>query len=371
MSRKPMSGRGYVSYGGQAVIEGVVMRGASHAVLSVRAPGGDIVSVVKQAPSWMTRGGFWRWPVIRGALSLWDSLSLGIGMLIKSAELAFPEEGKPSSALTYAATALGVILAMAIFMVAPAIAAQALARALGIHGRIAQSAIETLFRIAALFAYVALVSRTRDIQRVLQYHGAEHKVIWALEKNREAAMDLIAGFHRVPDAIRAAQPGLSSQESLSPERPLSSEGSLPSGGLLSYEGSLSAGDSCCAALTSFLVEKARGQPRQHPRCGTSFLAIAAVCTWLVFVFISPQQVFMRAASRLVLLPLVFGVSYEVLKLSVGKDSFFWRVIRAPGVALQSLTTREPDLDQIQVAAESLARLIEIERGVSPADGCGN
>ncbi len=113
----------------------------------------------------------------------------------------------------------------------------------------------------------------------------------------------------------------------------------------------------------FLVDKGAQQTRLHPRCGTSFLFIVVLCTWIVFLFVNTPSLLTRVAVRLVLLPLAAGLSYEVLKLSADRTGPLWRIIRAPGMALQAMTTREPDKDQLEVAATSLMHLVEVERGV--------
>lgn len=303
------------SYGGQAVIEGVVMRGPEFVSLSVRDPAGDIVSYVNRTYSLSQKHSLLRLPVIRGAFSFWDSLSLGVQMLMKSADISFPEEEKPSGWATNLSIALAAVIALGIFIVLPAVAAPMLLGFLNLTGRLILSLTETLIRVVVLIAYVASISRLKEIQRVLQYHGAEHKVIWAWEKHhRELNEKVYFEKWGVPQ------------------------------------------------ISQFLTSRARDKSPVHPRCGTSFLFITVLVTWAVFLFVSPEGVANRVAARLLLMPLAAGISYEVLKASATRDGLFWRILKAPGMGLQKLTTKEPDEAQLEVAADSLTRLVEAERG---------
>ena len=304
------------SYGGQAVIEGVVMRGPRYVSLSVRKPDGDVFSMTKLSPSPSQRTGFTRLPIVRGALAFVDSFSLGIGMLIKSAEVAAPEEERPSNAAVNFGVALGVVLAIGLFILLPAFVTPYLLGVLNVEGRFLSSLVETLMRLTVLIAYIGLVFRMPEIRRVMEYHGAEHKTIYAWERNHREVLDHVRndGWD-MPRVIE------------------------------------------------FLIEKAKGQSRLHPRCGTSFLFIVVLCTWFVFLFVTPSSVLARVGLRLALLPLAAGLSYEVLKASADRDGLFWRIIRAPGMGLQSMTTSEPDRAQLEVAADSLIHLVEVEGGV--------
>lgn len=303
------------SYGGQAVIEGVVMRGPRYVSLSVRRPGGDVYSMTKRSLSPAQKSGLMRLPILRGAFAFWDSLSLGIDMLMKSAEIAAPEEIVPSKLAINFGVFLGVVVAIGLFILLPAIAAPYLTAALHIQGRVLGSLVETLLRLAILFSYIGLVFRMPEIQRVLEYHGAEHKVIWAWEKN----------YREMRETARRER--------------------------LDING-----------VAGYLASKAKSETRLHPRCGTSFLFIVVLCSWVVFLFVNPPTILTRVGARLLLLPVAAGLSYEVLKASADKDNLMWRIIRAPGMALQRATTREPDQGELEVAALSLVHLEEAERG---------
>jgi uncharacterized protein YqhQ len=303
------------TYGGQALIEGVAMRGPRHLAMSVRRPSGEIVSLTKLALMPSEKGGLFNLPIMRGALAFWDSLSLGMEMLMKSAEIAMPEEETPSKSALHLSLFLGVVIAVAMFVLLPTFLASVILRATGMSGRATTGLVELVIRLVLLVGYVLAISRMQEIQRVLQYHGAEHKVLWAWENNHAAQ-----GFRD---------------------------------GTWDHVG-----------VVNTLADVAKDAPRLHPRCGTSFLFLVAICSWVVYLFVSPPGVLPRVTARILLLPLVAGLSYEVLKLSAGRQGVFWRIIAAPGMALQILTTREPDTGQLEVAAESLAHLIEVERGDS-------
>jgi uncharacterized protein YqhQ len=303
------------AYGGQAVIEGVVMRGPKYVSLSVRKPEGGVASMIKRALSPSQKSAFMRLPVARGAFAFWDSLSLGVEMLAKSAEIAAPDEARPSRTAVDLGVAVGLIVAIGLFILLPAAATPYLMTVLRIHGRFLSSLAETSLRLVILFAYIGLVFRMREIQRVLEYHGAEHKVIWAWEK----------GYRDIMERVR--------QEKWD-----------------------------AADVAEYLAGKAKGESRLHPRCGTSFLFIVVLCTWVVFLFVTPPGMLARVGIRLLLLPFAAGMSYEVLKVSADKDNALWKLVRAPGMALQRLTTREPDEGELEVAADSLVHLAEAERG---------
>lgn len=303
------------SYGGQAVIEGVMMRGPRFASMSVRDPNGDIVSYVKKADSLSQKSALLRLPIVRGALSFWDSISLGVEMLMRSADISFPEEEKASKSAVDLSVVIAAVLAVALFIVFPAVVAPYVVAALNATGTFWASLVEALVRVMVLVAYIASISRMKEIQRVLEYHGAEHKVIWAWEKN----------YREINDRIYLDKWGV-------PE------------------------------ISGFLASKARNESKLHPRCGTSFLFIVVLVSWVVFLFVTPQGVASKVAARLALLPLTAGLSYEFLKASAAREGGFWRLLRAPGMGLQAMTTREPEPAQLEVAADSLARLVEAERG---------
>lgn len=305
------------SYGGQAVIEGVMMKGRRSVILAVRTPSGDIVVEADSVKMLRVHERFLAVPVLRGAVSLVDSLTVGIKAIFRSAELAFPKEsekpgGRESAspkAWMLPSVVLAVALAIALFIVVPVVTTSFLLRWSGLSGRILTNFIETTIRLLILGAYIALISKAREIQRVLQYHGAEHKVIWAWETFSGDVRDLLKH----------------------PEE-----------------------------ASKLLRDKARSMSRVHPRCGTSFLFLAVIAGALVFSLVSPEGLLFRVVARMLLLPIVAGLAYEILKASPGKKGPVFAALRAPGLALQKMTTREPDDDEIEVAALALAHLLHRE-----------
>ncbi|MBE3519416.1 MAG: DUF1385 domain-containing protein [Firmicutes bacterium] len=307
------------SYGGQAVIEGVMMRGRRNVTLAVRTSTGEIVVETDSISPLRVDERLLAAPVVRGAVALADSLVVGIKAIFRSAELASPKEsGRPGQAETGPSTAkvwmfpligLAVALAVALFVVVPVVATSLLLRWAGVTGRILTNFVETAIRLLILGAYIALVSRAREIQRVLQYHGAEHKVIWAWETFADDVRDFVKN----------------------PEE-----------------------------ASKLLKDRARNMSRVHPRCGTSFLFLAVIAGALVFSLVSPEGLLLRMVARIALLPVVAGFAYEILKASPGKKGLVFSILRAPGLVLQKMTTREPDDDEIEVAALALAHLLRRE-----------
>ncbi len=314
------------SYGGQAVIEGVMMRGPGHVVLSVRDPDGNIVLLSEKLESLAGKSKFARLPIIRGAVSFWESLSLGITMLMKSAEISSAEDEKPSDNALTVAVAFAMFMGLGLFILLPSFGTALLMKLASLSGRHWVTFIESSLRMLLLVAYVVAISGMKDIQRVLEYHGAEHKVIWAFEKHSFRLEDFF-----------------------------SHDNGFDENGL--------------EAAAGFLAEKAEPESTLHPRCGTSFLFIAVFVTWILFLFISPESLTIRVIARIAMLPVVGGVAYEILKHSARQKGAIWGLVKAPGIAMQRLTTKEPDNRQLKVAAASLVLLIaeeqEFELTVTP------
>lgn len=289
--------------GGQALIEGIMMRGTEDIAIAVRKPDSTISVDKRKAVSYTKKNKFLGLPLIRGSVALIESMVIGIKALTYSAEFYEDEEdneemGKFEKFLTKVfgeklesvAMGFSVVVSLgigiALFFVLPVILT-------GFIKSITESAVlrnlvEGIIRIAIFVFYIFLISRMNDIKRVFQYHGAEHKSIYCYENEEE--------------------------------------------------------------LT---VENARKYPRLHPRCGTNFLFIVMIISIFVFSFVKTQNMGTKILSRVVLLPLVAGISYEVLRFVGRSDSKIVRILIYPGLALQYLTTREPDDDQIEVALEAL------------------
>lgn len=281
------------SYGGQALIEGVMMRGKRYQAMSARLEDGRIVSEVEEFTMLTDRHKFFGLPFIRGTFNMIDSLISGMKALTWSTNvsLAEDEEAEELTPMEIALTMLVSIgLGILLFFVLPVVIAHYFQPL--IPGSFLQNVFEGVVRVAVFLLYLFLISRMKEIRRVFQYHGAEHKSIHCYE----------AG------------------EALTPEN-------------------------------------AMKHTRLHPRCGTSFLFIVMIISIFVFALVGVDNFAWRMASRIVLLPVIAGVSYEVLRFC-GKhmDKVWVRAIAWPGMQLQRLTTGEPDLEMLEVAIYSLQKV---------------
>jgi uncharacterized protein YqhQ len=271
-----------VTYGGQAVIEGVMMRGPNRMAIAVRRPDGEIAIHQEDVKSVLQRHPMLRLPVLRGMVALVETLRMGVTALMYSANQAMPDEEQLSSKEMTLTSALGVVLAMGIFVVIPNLVTYWLKS--WAPGSVMVQTLQALLRLAMFIGYMSAISRMKDIQRVYQYHGAEHKVINTWESG--------------------------------------------------------------APLT---VEASRASSREHKRCGTSFLLYVVVISILIFSVFSVPGVLLRILVRILMMPLVAGVSFELIRLMGRYDNGLVNVISRPGMWLQGLTTREPDDSQLEVA----------------------
>jgi uncharacterized protein YqhQ len=280
--------------GGQAVVEGVMMRGEHTWAVAVRTPEGEIETVVHDTPTWSERWA--KIPLVRGIMSLSESLALGFKALTWSANRQIPEEEQISSRAM--GWTIGVALAFftAIFIVMPAVAANGFGDLFGLDGfwfHVSEGAL----RLAIFLGYLLLIGCLKDIKRVFQYHGAEHKAIAAYENGAE--------------------------------------------------------------LTA---ESAQTFGTEHVRCGTNFLLTVMVVTIVVYSFVGRPGWLLLIASRIVLIPLIAGLSYEVIRFAARHMDRRWvRALMRPGLALQRLTTRQPSLDQVEVAVASLRAVLTAEQ----------
>ena len=296
------------SIGGQALIEGVMMRGPSRTAMAVRHVSGEIVMEEWDNPQ-NTRPKWTKWPIIRGLFNFVDSMRVGYKCLMRSAELSGleEEEGKDKApdpaqekkesaifkTVMVIGTVLGILLAMVLFMWLPIQLFSWLSAAFPwLEKPYLRGIFEGVLRILIFLAYMLLVSRMKDIRRTFQYHGAEHKSIFCYEKG------------------------------------------LP--------------------LT---VENVREQRRFHPRCGTSFMILMLLVGIIISILIPIQTPILRTAIKLLLLPLSVGIGYELIKLAGRRDNRFTRFISAPGVWMQHITTKEPDDGMIECAIASLKAVI--------------
>jgi uncharacterized protein YqhQ len=291
--------------GGQAVLEGVMMRGPSAWSVAVRKPDGAIAEVNQPIASVLLRHRWLRLPVVRGVVALGESLAIGFRALAISANYAAQEEGsdEPQKELTRGqllfAFAIAIGFALILFKVSPAL----ITNWLPIEGTSGFVVVEGLIRVAIFIAYLLVISLLPELRRVFQYHAAEHKAINAYE----------AG------------------ENLSPER---------------------------VARYSLL----------HVRCGTAFLLYVMVIAIFVFAFFGRPDWYWLIASRILALPLIAGLAYEVIRFA-GKhpQNSILRTLLAPGLWLQRLTTREPSLDQIEVSIRALREVLRLEGRLTPEE----
>jgi uncharacterized protein YqhQ len=302
--------------GGQAVLEGVMMRGVSTWAVAVRVPSAEqrrgnrrleadeaaeggievqsfpLVSVLK-------RHGWLRWPIVRGVVALGESLKIGFKALNISANAQQPSDEEPISSGAWAgAVALALALAIGLFFLLPVGLTSLFKDSL--PNSLVFVIVEKLIRITIFLVYLWVISRLRDLQRVFEYHGAEHKVI-----------------------------------------------------------------SCYEAGLALTPENAKRFSRLHPRCGTSFLLIVMVVAIVVFAPLGTPAWYWLFASRILGIPLVAGLAFEVIKWFGRNRSKRWvRALMLPGLKLQLLTTREPDLAQLAVAIAALNAVLAVE---SPRD----
>lgn len=293
------------SIGGQAILEGVMMRGKKMYAVAIRKPDQEIIidkKSIKDRPS------ICKFPLIRGVVGLVDSLIIGMQTITYSAEFLDMEEEKPSKFDEYLqkkfgdklndlligfSVVLSLALAIGVFMVLPTWISSFLHAF--VPGTWALGIVEGLVRLAIFLTYMFLISKIKDIKRVFQYHGAEHKTINCFEHEEE--------------------------------------------------------------LT---VQNVRKHSRYHKRCGTSFLLIVMVVSMVVFMFVRVETVWVRTLSRIVLFPVIAGISYEFIRLAGRSESRFVKIISAPGMWLQKLTTAEPEDDMIEVAIAAMKGVLQDE-----------
>ena len=301
----------YTSIGGQALIEGIMMRGPQKTAMAVRAPGGHIVVEDVKCTNPNDRPAFFRLPLLRGIYSFFDSMRVGSGTLMRSAELAGEaEEEEPLSPfeqklndifgeklfglLMSFAMILGVALAILLFLVIPTALYAGLAMLFPVlKGSILlRSVFEGVCKIAIFVLYIWLCSRIKDMHRVFEYHGAEHKTIFCYEARQELTVENIKKFRRF-----------------------------------------------------------------HPRCGTSFLIVMLLVGVIVGMCIPITTVWLRTLVRLCCLPLVMGIGYEIIRFCGRHDNLLTRILSAPGMWMQHITTFEPSDDQIECAIAAIKAVI--------------
>jgi uncharacterized protein YqhQ len=286
--------------GGQAIIEGVMMRVPGAYAIAVRNPHGEIITRREEFTSLVEKRAIFKKPVIRGMIALYESMKMGIKTLNESAEIAYEEEipdkmSMKDRILSALGTLLALTIGLGLFFVTPIFVTGNL---LNLHETaFTFNIVSGVIRILLFLTYLWAISLMDDVKRLFQYHGAEHKTVYTFEAGKDLNL-----------------------------------------------------------------ESARPFQTQHPRCGTSFIFIVLLSSILMFaiidsvvkLFVGEMNLQIRLLSHLPLIPLVAGVSYEVLKLSSKYRHIKWvRALAAPGIWLQNITTREPDDEQLTVAIESL------------------
>ena len=296
MNKKP-------NVGGQAVIEGVMMRGKTHVAVAVRQPDGEISVDVRPVNSISDRYPILKKPFLRGVVSLVESLVMGMKALAYSAQVSGDEDEKLDSKEMALTIAVSAGLAILLFIVIPTWSMRFLTGITQDH--MALNLAEGVLRMAIFLAYIAAISSMNDIQRVFQYHGAEHKTIYTYE----------AGL------------------------PLK-------------------------------VENVRPFSTLHPRCGTNFVMIVMLISMFIFTFLGWPSLLERIASRIILMPVIAGVSYELIRYAgAHTDNPLVRIAITPGLLLQKLTTRQPDDSQIEVAIASLKAVVPPEDLAQEPEAC--
>jgi len=302
-------------YGGQAVMEGVMMRGKQSVAIAMRAPDQQIV-VHKESLGAVYRSRLTRIPFMRGLMMLWDALGLGMRALTISANLQSGEDEKLEGPALYLTLGFSLLFAVGLFFLLPAAAGQLgeflLTRSASQSILQSQQAastswaawignlIEGIVRLLLLVGYIALVGKIPEIKRVFMYHGAEHKTINAFESRADLTPEIVKRF-----------------------------------------------------------------PLEHPRCGTSFLLTLVLLSVLIFTLLGPLPLTWRLASRIIFIPVLAGIAYEYIRWT--SNHLDWSIVRwivRPNLALQRLTTREPTLEMLEVAIAAFEAMRKDEPGVT-------
>ena len=296
-----------VRIGGQAVIEGVMMKNMDRYAVSVRKPNGKIETKVEECVSFAEKHPLFKLPIFRGMVNFLESMVIGMKTLNYSASFYEDEEEQTESRTEQflekflgekaEKIIMGIVLvfslaiSIGLFMILPYIASEALGKL--IQNEYAVLLMEGIIRIAIFLGYIVLISQMEDIKRVFMYHGAEHKTINCLEAGVELTPENVDNFSRL-----------------------------------------------------------------HKRCGTSFIFIVMIISMVFFFFIRVDTIWLRIVLRLLFLPLVAGVSYEFIRLAGSSDHPLVQIFSKPGLALQRLTTKEPDHSMIEVAIASVEGVVD-------------
>jgi uncharacterized protein YqhQ len=301
-----------LNYGGQAVMEGVMMRGHTAMAVAVRAPDGQIVIHSEPLNKTIYQSQIAKIPFLRGITLLWDTMVLGMRTLMFSADIAVQDQGISlsssgesesvfSTSLAWGSIALSLSIAVGLFFVLPAMLTKFVDHYL--LNSLVSNLVEGMIRLTFVLGYVWAVGFLPDIRRVFAYHGAEHKTVHAYEHGKPLTVDAV-----------------------------------------------------------------RTYTTSHERCGTSFILIVVIISVLIFSLLGRPPLLLRLASRIFLLPVIVGIAYEWLKLGARYSDKWWmRALLAPGLLMQRLTTREPDDQMLEVAIAALERVLDEDGRLVTAD----
>ena len=284
-----------ISYGGQAVIEGVMMRGRNSFAIAMRAPDGNIV-VHKESLAAVYRSWITKIPFLRGTILLWDALGLGMKALTLSANTQTGEEEKLEGPALYLTLGTSLTIGIGLFILLPASVGGCAEHSLGWQN-LAHNLLEGLMRLVLLVGYIWGIGFMPDVKRLFGYHGAEHKTINAYEAGAELTPEVVAKY-----------------------------------------------------------------PIEHPRCGTAFMLTFVLLSILVHSLLGDMTFVWRLASRILLIPVIAGIAVEFIRWTANHlDSALVRLLIKPNLALQSLTTRQPDNSMLEVAIESFKTMRQAEQ----------
>lgn len=293
----------YSGIGGQAVLEGVMMKNSTKYAVAVRKPDGDIDVQVEEYKGVCGDKKFTKLPLIRGVFAFVDSLVLGMRVTMHSASFYEDEEetteetekkasgGRADDIMMGITVAVSVVIAVGLFMLLPFLISDLLGKYIRNASLVA--ILEGIFRILIFVGYIAAISLMKDIKRLYMYHGAEHKCINCIERGRPLT---------VKNVMRSS--------------------------------------------------------RQHKRCGTSFLLFVVLVSVIIFFFIRVDNMAMKLVIRLLLVPVIAGISYEIIRLAGRSNNILIRIISTPGMWMQRLTTKEPDEDMVAVAIASVEAVFD-------------
>ena len=289
-------------YGGQAVVEGVMMRGRDVWAVAIRRPAGDIHVESHDIESVAKRYPILRKPFLRGVIALGQALAIGFRALSISARESAPEDEQLTSRQMAISFVIAAVIFIGLFIVLPAATFGWVGRRIG--SSILTNVLEGVFRVALFLGYLLVIGRAKDIRRVFAYHGAEHKTIAAYEHDDPLTPDRIGPYSTL-----------------------------------------------------------------HVRCGTNFLLIVMVTTIFVFALFGEPGLWWRIGSRLLAIPIIAGLAFELLRLGARyPKSAFMRIVMTPGLWLQKITTKPPDDDQIEVAIASFNEVLRREQQARSAEG---